>query len=50
MPFNEFSTQLGEIATALAAIKWHTSNIYGKLGVKGRTQAVALARKINLIP
>jgi len=31
-------------------IKWHTSNIYGKLGVKGRTHAIARARELNLIP
>jgi len=30
-------------------IKWHTSNIYGKLGVKRRTEAVALARKLGII-
>jgi len=31
-------------------VKWHTTNIYGKLGVRGRTQAVALARKLKMIP
>jgi LuxR family transcriptional regulator, maltose regulon positive regulatory protein len=30
-------------------VKWHTSNIYGKLGVRGRLQAVALARELKLI-
>jgi len=30
-------------------IKWHTSNIYGKLGVRRRTEAVALARKLGII-
>ncbi len=30
-------------------VKWHTSNIYGKLAVKNRTQAVAYARELNLI-
>lgn len=34
---------------SLSTVKWHTSNIYGKLGVKGRTQAVAIARKLQLI-
>jgi LuxR family transcriptional regulator, maltose regulon positive regulatory protein len=33
----------------LGTVKWHTSNIYGKLGVRGRTQAIAQARKANLI-
>ena len=33
----------------LGTVKWHTSNIYGKLGVKGRTQAVARARQIKVI-
>jgi len=31
-------------------VKWHTSNIYGKLGAAGRTAAVALARRLELIP
>jgi len=30
-------------------VKWHASNIYGKLGVRGRLQAVALARNLKLI-
>ena len=30
-------------------VKWHASNIYGKLGVRGRLQAVALARKLKLL-
>ena len=30
-------------------VKWHSSNIYGKLGVRGKLQAVALARKLKLI-
>lgn len=34
---------------SISTVKWHTSNIYGKLGVRGRTQAVALARKFDLI-
>jgi len=31
-------------------VKWHTSNIYGKLGVNGRTHAIARARELGLIP
>jgi LuxR family maltose regulon positive regulatory protein len=42
-----------EIAQSLiittATVKRHASNIYGKLGVKRRTQAVALARNLNLL-
>ena len=30
-------------------VKWHSGNIYGKLGVRGRLQAVALARRLKLI-
>ncbi len=39
-----------ELFLSLGTVKWHTTNIYGKLGVRGRTQAVALARKLNMIP
>jgi len=30
-------------------VKWHTSNIYGKLGARNRVEAVTLARKLKLI-
>ena len=34
---------------SLATVKWHTSNIYGKLSVKNRNQAVVRARKLEII-
>ena len=30
-------------------VKWHNSNIYGKMGVKSRTEAVARARRLGLL-
>lgn len=39
-----------ELFIALNTVKRHTSSIYGKLGVKSRTQAVARARELGLIP
>lgn len=43
----------GEIAKALFistnTTQWHISHLYGKLGVKSRTQAVAKARELGLI-
>jgi len=35
---------------SLGTVKWHTTNIYGKLGVKNRTRAAALARELKIIP
>ena len=39
-----------ELILSLPTIKWHTSNIYGKLGVRNRTTAVAKARALKLLP
>ena len=42
-----------EIANALfislSTVKTHTSNVFGKLNVKRRTQAIEIARQLNLI-
>ena len=37
------------LSISLTTVKWHTSNILGKLGVKNRTQAVAKARELGLL-
>jgi LuxR family transcriptional regulator, maltose regulon positive regulatory protein len=38
------------LVITLSTVKGHTSNIYGKLGVSSRTQAVAKARALGLLP
>ena len=38
-----------ELVIALNTVKRHTSSIYGKLGVKSRTQAMARARELGLL-
>ena len=38
-----------ELVVTINTIKKHTSNIYGKLGVSSRTQAIARARELNLL-
>jgi ATP/maltotriose-dependent transcriptional regulator MalT len=40
----------GKLVITVSAVKKHTGNIYGKLGVSSRTQAVARARQLNLLP
>jgi LuxR family maltose regulon positive regulatory protein len=37
------------LSITIATAKKHASNIYGKLGAKRRTQAVALARDLGLL-
>jgi LuxR family maltose regulon positive regulatory protein len=39
-----------QLVLSLPTVKWHTSNIYGKLAVKNRTQAVAKARTLGILP
>ncbi len=34
---------------SLSTVKTHINNLYGKLGVETRTEALARARKINLL-
>jgi LuxR family maltose regulon positive regulatory protein len=38
-----------ELVIALGTVKAHTSNIYGKLGVRSRTQAIARAKELKLL-
>ncbi|NJN94655.1 MAG: hypothetical protein HC875_11430 [Anaerolineales bacterium] len=39
----------GQLFLSMGTVKTHTRNIYGKLGVVSRTQAVATARALNLL-
>ncbi|MGC9393489.1 MAG: helix-turn-helix domain-containing protein [Anaerolineae bacterium] len=39
-----------KLVIALNTVKRHTSSIYSKLSVKSRTQAVARARELGLLP
>lgn len=38
-----------ELNVSLNTVKKHTTHIYGKLGVNGRTQAIARGRELNLL-
>lgn len=38
-----------KLYVSLRTVKWHTSNIYSKLGVRSRTRAVATARLLGII-
>jgi LuxR family maltose regulon positive regulatory protein len=40
----------GKLFITVSAVKKHTGNIYGKLGVNSRTQALARARQLKLLP
>jgi LuxR family maltose regulon positive regulatory protein len=39
-----------QLFLALGTVRWYAHDIYSKLGVGNRTQAVARARELNLIP
>jgi LuxR family maltose regulon positive regulatory protein len=38
-----------ELVVTINTVKKHTSNIYGKLGVRSRTQAIARAHDLGLV-
>lgn len=38
----------GELVVSLETVRWYTKQIYGKLGVHGRTQAVLRSRELGL--
>jgi LuxR family maltose regulon positive regulatory protein len=38
-----------ELVVTVGTVKWHLHNIYGKLGVRSRVQAVAQARELALL-
>jgi LuxR family maltose regulon positive regulatory protein len=38
------------LVIAISTVKTHINNIYGKFGVHSRTQAVAIARELGLLP
>jgi LuxR family maltose regulon positive regulatory protein len=40
----------GRLHISLSTVKGHTSNVYGKLGVHKRTQAVARGKELGILP
>jgi len=38
-----------ELTLALSTVKWYTSIMYGKLGVRRRTEAVERARTLGIL-
>ncbi|MBN1400923.1 MAG: AAA family ATPase, partial [Anaerolineae bacterium] len=38
------------LSITVRTVKWHTSNIYGKLNVTSRTQAIVKARMLGILP
>ncbi len=38
-----------QLRVALSTVKWHINNLYGKLGVSTRTQALARAKELGLL-
>ena len=39
-----------ELYLSVRTVKWYTSSIYGKLDVSSRTQAIARARQLRILP
>jgi ATP/maltotriose-dependent transcriptional regulator MalT len=37
------------LVVTLSTVKWHSNNLFGKLGVRSRTQAVARARELGVL-